>query len=174
MCVCTCVCVCVSAHAPLLTLQSFLLIYCFLFLHSVPLFPVSYFAKATKSTSDRSPICRSDELRAASWPWHVLQRRRPGLESPAGESGRREGRVLTVGTTETSTSLAWDPSAELSYMVGVYQHETSELVPARRPGRARWFYECVNECPLEAYIMKLISQAIKNTWNLWLSDSKWH
>ena len=85
------------------------------------------------------------------------------MESPAGESGRREGRVITVGTTKTGTSLAWDPSAELSYMVGVYQHETSELVPARQPGRARWFYECVNECPLEAYIMKLISQAIKNT-----------
>lgn len=73
-----------------------------------------------------SYLCRSDELRAASWPWHVLQRSRPGFESPAGEFGRKEGCVITVGMTETSTSLAWDPSAELSYTVGVYQHETSE------------------------------------------------
>lgn len=31
------------------------LLFCF-YLHSVPLFPISHFAKATKSTSDRSPI----------------------------------------------------------------------------------------------------------------------
>ena len=61
-----------------------------------------------------------------SWPRHVLQRSRPGFESPAGESGRKEGCVITVGTAEPSTSLAWDPPAELSYMVGVCQDETSE------------------------------------------------
>lgn len=59
---------------------------------------------------------------------------------------------MTAGATETGAALAWDPSAGLSYLVGVCRHKTSELFPAQRPGSAEWFCERANECPLKAYI----------------------
>lgn len=114
------------AH-PVLDLQSFPLIYCFVFTfilcHSFP----SHILQRQQNPHLTGPL--SLQIRWAQG--SVLAPTRSAEEQarlwkPSGESGRKEGCVITVGTAEPSTSLAWDPPAELSYMVGVYQDETSE------------------------------------------------
>lgn len=134
---------CVSAHAPLLTLQSFLLSYCFVshlaFCKGNKTHVWQVYLQIRWAQSSVLALTRSAEAQA-----------RPG--KPSGGIWKDEGRAMTAGATETGTALAWDPSAGLSYLVGVYRHKTSELFPARRPGSAGWFCEWANECPLKAYI----------------------
>lgn len=148
-----CVCTRPTAHPSEVSAQ---LLLCF-HLHSVQLFPISRFAKATKPTSDRS-ICRSDELRAASWPWHVLQRRRPGLESPAGESGRSEG--VLWQSARLRLARLWPGTRRLDFLIWWVCIDTRPRNSSLRSGQGAPGGS-VNE--QMNVLLKLISQAIKNT-----------